>query len=126
MEPHAKGSPGDFSPGLSHSLRAGALPHSLITARPCGPHPTLEPDPSPALQLGIVQRLTVIATGRDQHAADKQLSVNTGGRRGIPSPCGDTGRLSEDVVSSASHLPQLVNRFGKVVLLRGMLPPSAV
>jgi hypothetical protein len=38
----------------------------------------------------------------------------------------NSGSFSEDVVSSPSHLTQLGNRFGKVVLLRRMSPRSAV
>jgi hypothetical protein len=49
-----------------------------------------------------------------------------GGRRGIPSPCGDSGRLSKDLVSSANHLAQLGNRLGEVVLLGGMPPRRAM
>src|SRR3954453_5849896 len=111
-----------FSPGaLLIPYRAGVLAAPSGQRSPSRDRtPPLITNPCPTLHLFVAQRLTVTATSSDQHSGDEQLSANMGGRRGIPSTCGDTGCLSEDVVSSRSHLAQLRNRLGKVVLLRGL------
>jgi hypothetical protein len=66
--------PGTRLRGLRHPHAGGIATSSALTL--ARPHSPLITHPCPALQLGIVRRLTVAASGEEEHPGTDQLIAN--------------------------------------------------